>query len=314
MHSLVGSIDAMTPRSSADGGSLQISSVSAMLGIPVPTIRSWERRYGFPSPNRTRGRHRRYSLGEVDLLRALRDEITRGHPAAEAVSLVTERAGGGGAPRTAYLDDLLAAAMRLDPIALRRSLDEATENLGVDTAIRSVALPAMHEIGTRWSAGTCDIAQEHLATEAVRSWLASLSAIAPEPTRPQRLVLACGPKDLHAIGLDAFGVLLQRAGYGVRMLGPLTPVDAVVGAIVTTGASGAVITSQRGVTRRAAVGAIRAAAALDGVTAFYAGDAFATASARRDVAGVYLGTDLVEAVGVVERAFERRSERVRRTA
>src|SRR4051812_27451518 len=64
---------------------LTISSVSSLLGVPVPTLRSWERRYGFPSPARTNGRHRRYAMDEVELLRALRDEITRGHPAREAV-------------------------------------------------------------------------------------------------------------------------------------------------------------------------------------------------------------------------------------
>ena len=67
---------------------LTISAVSSLLSIPVPTIRSWERRYGFPVPARTDGRHRRYSTDEIDQLRDLRDEITRGRAARDAVEVV----------------------------------------------------------------------------------------------------------------------------------------------------------------------------------------------------------------------------------
>ena len=290
---------------------LTIAAVSTALGIPIPTIRSWERRYHFPSPDRTRGKHRRYSQHEVDLLRQLRDEITRGHPAREAVQLILTRSAGGGMPRTRYMDDFLGSAMRLDPGGLREALDGAAEALGVETAIRDVALPAMREMGSRWVSGSCDIAHEHLATEAVRVWLARLSAMAPPPFRPRPLVLACGPKDLHSIGLEAFGVLLARRGWGTRILGPLTPASSLVAATRAAEAVGAIVTSQRSVTRRAAVEAIGAVAAMPGVTAFYAGDAFAAPASRRDVPGLYLGSDLLEAVEIIEQelAAPRRSRR-----
>jgi DNA-binding transcriptional MerR regulator len=295
----------MLPMQSATNGeaNLTISAVSGMLGIPIPTIRSWERRYHFPAPGRTQGKHRRYSMQEVELLRQLRDEITRGHSAREAVQLVRERRAGGGVPRTQYLDDFLGSAMRLDPGGLREALDRATESLGVEATLRDVALPAMREMGSRWISGNCDIAHEHLATEAARVWLARLSALAPAPWRPSPLVLACGPKDLHTIGLEAFGVLLSRRGWGTRVLGPLTPTSSLVAATRAAEAVGAIVTSQRSVTRLAAVEAIAAVDALPGVTAFYAGDAFASPAARKDVPGVYLGGDIVNAIEVLEEAL-----------
>ncbi len=283
-------------------GRLTISAVSTMLGIPVPTIRSWERRYRFPAPDRTRGMHRRYSTREVDLLRELRDEITRGHPAREAVQLVLAR-GAGGVPRPRHLDDFLTSAMRLQPGGLREALDGAAETLGVETTIREVVLPAMREMGSRWASDTCDIAHEHLATESVRVWLARQSAMAPPPFRPRPLVLACGPKDLHTIGLEAFGVILARRGWDARILGSLTPTSSLVAATRAAEAAGAIVTSQRNVTRRAAVEAVSAVTAIPGVTAFYAGDAFATSAARREVPGIYLGSDVVEAAGILEGAL-----------
>ncbi len=284
----------------SDSSQMPIAAVSTLLQIPVPTIRSWERRYGFPVPARTQGHHRRYTVEEVDQLRKLRDEITRGHSAREAVEIVrskslSER------PRVELLDRFLAAAMRLDPAGLREVLTQATESLGVETTIRDVALPAMREMGSRWKAGVCDTAHEHLATEAVRVWLARQSVMAPPPFRPFPLVLACGPKDLHTIGLEAFGVVLARRGWSIRTLGPLTPVSSLVAAVRAAEARGAVVTSQRGVTRRSAVEAIAAADALPGVEAFYAGAAFGPASARKDVPGTYLGDDVVEAAEILER-------------
>jgi DNA-binding transcriptional MerR regulator/methylmalonyl-CoA mutase cobalamin-binding subunit len=284
---------------------LTISQVSAVLGVPVPTIRSWERRYGFAPPPRTPGKHRRYTPAEVEQLRELRDAITRGHPAREAVRLVRERAAGR-PPRAPELDRFFEAATRLDVTGMRRALDAAAERLGVEAAIRDVALAAMRETGARWAAGRCDIAEEHAATQVVRSWLGRYAATAPPPPkRAPTLVLACGPNDLHTIGLEAFGVVLARRGFDVRVLGAMTPIPSLLAAVRASGAAGAVVTAQRRTNRRAAVAALEAVAALPGVIAFYAGDAFATASARRGVPGIHLGDDLAEAAAIVEQALGR---------
>ena len=279
---------------------LPIAAVSSLLGIPVPTIRSWERRYGFPEPARTQGKHRRYSVDEIDQLRKLRDEITRGHSAREAVDIVQAEARGGRA-HTELFDRFLSSAMQLDPAGLREALTEGADTIGVEATIRDVALPAMREMGSRWKAGVCDTDHEHLATEAVRVWLARQSVMAPPPFQPFPLVLACGPKDLHTIGLEAFGVVLARRGWSIRTMGPLTPVDSLVAAVRAAEARAAIVTSQRSVTRRAAVEAIEAVEALPGVKAFYAGAAFGPGAARKDVPGTYLGDDVVAAADILER-------------
>ncbi len=283
---------------------LTIAAVSAELGVPVPTIRSWERRYGFPSPARTPGRHRRYSRREVALLRALRDEIAHGFPAREAVRRVLERTGRAPGPAADLVADVVEAANRLDPTGLRAALDAATLTLGVEPAIRDVALPAMREIGHRWATGRCDVAQEHLASEGVRGWLARMLALAPEPFRLGPVLLAAGPKELHTIGLEAFAVILARRGWPVRVLGSL-PAAALVAAARRTRAVAVVVTCHRAVTRRSAVEAIAAAAEIPGVTVFYGGAGFSAPSRRRDVPGTYLGEDLVEAGEVLERSVLR---------
>jgi DNA-binding transcriptional MerR regulator len=248
---------------------LTIAAVSELLDVPIPTIRSWERRYGFPSPARTQGKHRRYSVAEADQLRMLRDEIARGHATREAVEVVRKSTTSAG-PRHELLERFLRFAMKLDPAGLRETLSDAVDALGPEHAIRDVARQ---------------------------------SVMAPAPFRPYPLVLACGPKDLHTIGLEAFGVILARRGWSLRTLGSLTPVDSLVAAVRAAEARGAVITSQRSVARRAAVDAIAAVEALPGVQAFYAGMAFAPAAGRKDVPGTWLGDDIVAAATVIEQAL-----------
>jgi DNA-binding transcriptional MerR regulator len=278
---------------------MSIAAASKLLGVPVPTIRSWERRYQFPAPPRTDGRHRRYGDIELEQLRALRDLVTKGHGTRDAVVVVRStvlRSPADASPA----DPVLSAALSLDTALLRAELDAATERLGVEDTIRRAILPVMREIGSRWRAGRCDVGREHLATEVVRSWLARQAFLAPPPFRPQPIVLACGPQDLHTIGLESFAVILARRGWPCRLLGARTPTQALLSTVQALGAIAAVVTAQRAVTRRSAVAAIDAANAVPGVQAFYAGDAFVAPSARTEVSGTYLGEDLIEAAVILD--------------
>jgi MerR family transcriptional regulator, light-induced transcriptional regulator len=277
---------------------MTIAQASELLGVPVPTIRSWERRYAFPTPARTDGKHRRYSTEELESLRALRDEITRGSRAREAVAKV--RSAADASPvRNEFLDRFTAAAASLDTDGMRLTLDQATELLGVTRAIDEVALPGMRDLGDRWKAGSCDVATEHLATQTVRQWFARLSALTPPPFKRRPLVLACGPTELHTVGLEAFAVVLARHGWNCRVLGAMTPVASLATAVRDSRAGGAVVSAQRSVGRRGAVEALRAVRAIPGVELFYGGNAFSTARARETVPGVYLGDDLERAATLV---------------
>lgn len=291
-------MDTMDPDETA-GDTITIAGVSEKLGIPVPTIRSWERRYAFPSPARTSGRHRRYTQADVEQLRALRDAITQGYPAREAVGLV--RNGGAVDPaQRSQVDALLRAAVDLDPDAARTVLQEVTDSLGPEQAAVRVALPALQEVGARWKAGTCDVAGEHLMSDAIRAWLARLRTLAPPPRGPMPIVLCCGPKELHSIGLEAFGMILARRRWSVLLLGALTPTESLVKAVRDTRAPATVVVAQRSVNRRSTIESIAAVEQVPGVRVFFGGGAFSSPASRRGVPGTYLGTDLVAAADSVD--------------
>jgi DNA-binding transcriptional MerR regulator len=68
-----------------------IGAVSRMLDLAPATIRTWETRYGLVVPTRSHGGQRLYSRNQVEQLRFVKDEITRGRRPGEAHRLLAER-------------------------------------------------------------------------------------------------------------------------------------------------------------------------------------------------------------------------------
>jgi CheY-like chemotaxis protein len=62
-----------------------------MLGIPAPTLRNWEERYGLVKPERSGGGHRLYTRSQVEQLRFVMERIDEGAQAAEAHRLLGEQ-------------------------------------------------------------------------------------------------------------------------------------------------------------------------------------------------------------------------------
>jgi len=62
-----------------------------MLGIPSATIRNWEERYGTIVPERSPGGHRLYSRDQMEQLRFIGAEVSRGLSAADAHRLLADQ-------------------------------------------------------------------------------------------------------------------------------------------------------------------------------------------------------------------------------
>ena len=158
--------------------------------------------------------------------------------------------------------------------------------------------PALRQIGSLWEAGQLDLEDERLASEAIRGWLEVLTLTAPEPIDAPPVLLACGPADLHSIGLEALGVLLRHQRRRCRVLGTKTSLRALTTAVRANQPSAVVIASHLRANRSSATSSVRTAAAL-GLEVFYAGEAFATARLRRHVPGTYLDTTPSAACAII---------------
>ena len=132
-------------------------------------------------------------------------------------------------------------------------------------------------------------------------WLSRHAHITEAARARRPVVLACGPNDVHSLGLEAFHVLLTRRGWKCRVLGSQTPTMSLLKVIDSTGAAAVVITSHMNTNRRVAIESIRAVANLSGVRIFYGGNAFISRRSREGVPGSYLGDDLSGAADLLEK-------------
>jgi hypothetical protein len=201
-------------------------------------------------------------------------------------------------PALDFVSGLLAASAAESPSRVRDQLDRAVLALSLGGCVDDVLLPAMRQIGTRWQHGLLAIDTERLTTETVRGWFETVALRAPKPDPIAPLVLACGPAERHSIGLEALGLLLRYQRRTCRMLGPRTSIRAITTAVKANKPSAVIIVSHLHATRLSATQSLLAAADLS-ANLFYAGDAFATASLRRDIPGIYLGTNLQAACAAI---------------
>ncbi|GAA3444645.1 MerR family transcriptional regulator [Planomonospora venezuelensis] len=65
-----------------------IGAVARRLGVPAPTLRTWNLRYGLGPSRRSPGGHRRYDAGDLRRLEEMNRLIRSGVPAADAAKLV----------------------------------------------------------------------------------------------------------------------------------------------------------------------------------------------------------------------------------
>jgi MerR family transcriptional regulator, light-induced transcriptional regulator len=212
-------------------GKFKIQTVAEMTGVPASTLRTWEQRYGFPSPDRTASAYRMYSQSDIDQIARVRELCDDGMGPAEAVQQVLESGPAGAAP-------VDAPVVPGDARGLAEALHEAIEAfdpLRTQALVRSALLlgshaqafeqwiwPAWRRVGERWLAGELGRHHERLAAEllgqATRDMLRLSQPLAPAPWA----VLGCFvDEDDPGPALGA-ALALQGAGLRAQFLGPRT--------------------------------------------------------------------------------------------
>jgi MerR family transcriptional regulator, light-induced transcriptional regulator len=187
---------------------------------------------------------------------------------------------------------LLDAVTALDEDRAHAVLDTAFVERSVESAIIDVLLPLFVRVGEMWELGRIGIAQEHFASSLVRRRLGALSLTWGVGTGPVA-VLACPPGEFHDIVLLSFGVLLGRAGWRIRYLGPDTPIHSLSQAARLTQADAVVLACRRPTGFRGHASALRRLSEDHPV--WLAGRG-ATPRVLEEVGVPNLGVDLIAAV------------------
>lgn len=231
------------PPSPAADGLLSIGALSAATGVPVETIRTWERRYGFPVAERKPSGHRVYPLTTIPRLRLIAEALTRGHRAAEVVpapepvlaSLLAAVPPAPAPPDRAPLPpgtpadpaDLLDAVRAFDAERLMRTLQADWARLGPIEFLERRAAPFLTAVGEAWAAGALDVRHEHFASACLGDFLRAVRLPLDDRATGPVAALATLPGELHGLGLQMSALVFALAGWRVLLLGVDTPVDQI---------------------------------------------------------------------------------------
>ena len=155
---------------------LKTSEAAAMLNVSANTLRAWERRFDYPQPQRTAGKHRVYVHGEVAALRdALRDGLS--------ISSAVSRA------RESLRSDTHILVGALASFELERAdgaMEAALAMRSVERTVEEVLLPSMLELARR--SGT-DSAGWAVGSRWALEWLRRAQRMTPPPVRPGALLI-----------------------------------------------------------------------------------------------------------------------------
>lgn len=211
--------------------------VTRATGLGPHTLRAWERRYGFPRPERLPSGHRRYRQEDVATLRLMARALAAGHRPSDLVALSADRLhellGGGTAPVTdeaSWSEVALALARKLDRPGLVRELVAAAARLGARELLRARVEPLLLAVGDAWRAGRLDIRHEHFVSEIVDGVLRATRAPLEAGISGRPVLLTTLPGEPHALGLQMAALTVVLAGQPVAVLGVQTPVEEIVSA------------------------------------------------------------------------------------
>jgi DNA-binding transcriptional MerR regulator len=187
---------------------IRTHAAAELLGVSPNTLRSWERRFDFPRPQRTSGGHRQYELTELE---ALRRALLETHNISSAIEVARRRGEGPSSPSR-----LLDAFDRFDEAAADRVLEESLAVRSVERTVEDVLLPAVEMADDRPSRE----AELELACRWATGWLHAQRRIVAPASRSEAVVIfdASDRLDLEALHVQALELALRRAGYPTLLL------------------------------------------------------------------------------------------------
>jgi methanogenic corrinoid protein MtbC1 len=236
------------PGADIEGGLLTIGALSTATGIPVDTIRTWERRYGYPLPERKPSGHRVYSLSTVPRLRRVAQAIARGHRAAEVLPAtesalevllaslppaITEPAVARGAPgesgmlMPADATEALGWIRGFDAERLKRWFQTDWARLGPLQFLEYRAAAFLRAVGEAWAAKELEVRHEHFASAVLGDFLRSVRQPLDDRARGPIAALATLPGELHGLGLEMAALVFALAEWRPLILGVDTPIEQV---------------------------------------------------------------------------------------
>ena len=280
-----------------------VKAASRATGVSESRLRTWERRYGIPSPHRAPTGRRLYDDDDLAVIRRMAALVDAGMSAHEAA----DAARTGAAPENLAAEQprehpmvaqIAEASEHFDEARLLAALREAVAELGWADTLDQVVFPGLKRVGTYWESAVFPPANEHFASELISFELAAAYRDLPLPDASQPgIVMACPQDERHTIGIQGLAMLLKSRGIRVIYLGGDVPTQDFVTAHQASGAQAVCIAATTAIGLASLVRASRALVSSHHIRLFIGGPA--TSASGLEAAGIRLPPTMSGAVDTV---------------
>lgn len=213
-----------------------IAAVERDTGLSKDVLRVWERRYGFPAPQRDAHGERLYSADEVHRLRLIKRLMDQGHrpgrliatPVEELAALTPRHRPLPAGLRESSgdfqdLDALLDLIRTHDASRFQQAMQQRLARQGLMVFVQDTIAPLTRKIGEAWERGTVEVFEEHLYTELIQRLLRQAIASLPNASGGPRILLATLPEERHSLGLLMVEAVFAIEGAECISLGTQLP-------------------------------------------------------------------------------------------
>lgn len=211
-----------------------IAAVERDTGLSKDVLRVWERRYGFPVPDRDANGERLYPAEQVARLRLIKRLMDQGHrpgkliatPAAELTALAPRRSSHTDKASPADADslgELLSLIKQHDAAGYLQGMQQRLARQGLQGFVQDTVAPLTRQVGEAWEDGSFEVFEEHLFTELTKRLLRQAITALPGGMRTPRVLLTSVPDEPHILGLLMVEALFSLEGAECIPLGTQMP-------------------------------------------------------------------------------------------
>jgi methanogenic corrinoid protein MtbC1 len=220
-----------------------INIAAKLSGVTPFVIRAWEKRYNAVTPGRTETNRRFYTEEDIEKLRLLKLTVDKGNSigniAAMPVSTLKEMLVSlerkaeaekpeSGRDSSYFLDLCFRSVENFDDRCLESSLVKASMELSHPVLINEVIFPLLEKIGEGWNNGSLHIAQEHIASAVIRTFLYNLRESYRNFEYSPKILLTTPRGHTHEFGALIASIVAASEGWNSVYLGPDLPASEII--------------------------------------------------------------------------------------
>lgn len=216
-----------------------VKDIEVITGISAPLLRTWEKRYGFPSPTRKENKFRTYT--DRDLVRLLQFHLLnkKGYRISELVKcsdaeirkLIEEQVLG-----NVHFPDkeiLFYVLTELNEKKFNEVISYSIRHAGFEYTFENILFPFLRYMGDLWFMKIISPVHEHFVSNLIRQKLFSAidALIIPEKYEEDTVwIFFLNAYEMHEIALLYYYYLAKKAGKKAIYLGQCVPMEDLINA------------------------------------------------------------------------------------